>query len=112
MRSPHSRWCAISEDGKYWNSGSWQVSEGKADEFIERWTAFLTWTKEANADFLFARLLRDAADPDHFISFAAWGASDSMAAWKEKPEFAEHFGGCRALCEDIHASGYGLTASV
>ncbi|MBT2406104.1 MULTISPECIES: antibiotic biosynthesis monooxygenase family protein [unclassified Streptomyces] len=102
----------MSEESKYWSSGSWMVSEGKADEFIERWTAFLTWTKEANENFHYARLVRDVGDPGHFISFASWRDPDSMAAWKERPEFAEHFGGCRALCDDVQAGGYVLTVSV
>ncbi|WP_405598492.1 antibiotic biosynthesis monooxygenase [Streptomyces sp. NBC_01410] len=95
------------EETKYWASGSWHVAEDKAEEFIERWTTFLTWTREANEGFVTARLIHDLNDPDHFLSFAEWRDVDSLNAWKNKPEFAEYFGGCRALCSQMHAGNYG-----
>ncbi len=100
------------ENGKYWSSGNWHVSEGDEDEFIERWTAFLNWTKAENDGFLFARLVRDTTDPGHFVSFASWAGPEAMAGWQGKPEFAEHFGACRALCESVEAGGYVLAVSV
>ncbi|MEU8528729.1 MULTISPECIES: putative quinol monooxygenase [Streptomyces] len=102
----------MTEDSKFWASGNWRVSEGKEDEFVERWTAFLTWTKKDNEGFRFARLIRDAGEPGHFISFASWSDEESMAAWKTKPEFGEHFGACKALCDEMRAGSYVLAVSV
>lgn len=99
----------MTEQSKYMASGNWQVTGGKAAEFIDRWTEFLTWTKEANDGFRSARLIRDLQDPDHFVSFASWRDPAAMDAWKNKPEFAEHFGSCRALCEDMQGGGYQVT---
>jgi len=96
----------MTEQGKYYASGNWRVTDGMADQFIDSWTAFLTWTQKANDGFLQARLIRDLQDPNHFVSFAAWRDPAAMSAWKEKPEFAEHFGNCRALCTDMQAGGY------
>ncbi|MFG2334702.1 antibiotic biosynthesis monooxygenase family protein [Streptomyces sp. NPDC048604] len=102
----------MTDDSKFWQSGSWRVSEGKEDEFVERWTAFLTWTKKENDGFLFARLIRDTAAQGHFVSFASWRDAESIAAWKSRPEFGEHFGACKALCDEMQASGYVLAVSV
>ncbi|WP_405808026.1 antibiotic biosynthesis monooxygenase [Streptomyces sp. NBC_00210] len=102
----------MAEDTRYWASGSWHVTDGKADEFIERWTEFLTWTKQANEGFLTARLVHDLSDPNHFVSFAAWRDLDSLSGWREKPEFERLFGGCRALCTNMHGSNYEVAVVV
>jgi heme-degrading monooxygenase HmoA len=102
----------MTEHGRYWASGNWRVTEGKAEEFIARWTEFLTWTKDETDGFETARLIRDLQDPDHFVSFASWRDPASMGAWKNRPEFAEHFGSCRALCTDMQGGGYQLVRAV
>lgn len=102
----------MTEQGAYWASGNWRVTDGKAEEFIARWTEFLTWTKAANDGFETARLIRDLQDPQHFVSFASWRDPESMAAWKNRPEFVEHFGSCRALCTDMQGGGYQLARAV
>ncbi|POX50256.1 hypothetical protein C3489_22720 [Streptomyces sp. Ru71] len=102
----------MSEANKFWSSGSWRVSEGKSEEFETRWAAFLDWTKEANEGFLFARLIHDLSDPNHYVSFASWRDTESMKAWQDKPEFAEHFGACRSLCEEMQAGGFVLARAV
>jgi heme-degrading monooxygenase HmoA len=99
-------------ENKHWTSGNWQVSEGKAEEFIDRWRVFLTWTKDENKGFLGARLVRDLANPSHFVSFASWEDLDAMRAWQGRPEFAERFTACRALCDDMHSGGYELTVEL
>lgn len=102
----------MTDDGKFWSSGNWRVSEGKEDEFIERWTAFLTWTKKENEGFLSARLIRDTAEPRHFISFASWRDAEAISAWKGKPEFGEHLGACKVLCDEMQAASYATAVSV
>jgi heme-degrading monooxygenase HmoA len=87
-------------------SGSWYVTEGKEDEFVERWTEFLGWTREDHSSFVEASLIRDEKDGRHFISFARWENPDARAAWKESPGFMERFSACRALCDDLQASDY------
>lgn len=100
------------QENKHWSSGSWQVREGKADEFVERWREFLTWTKEANKGLLGARLIRNLSSPSTFVSFAAWEDLDSMRAWQGSPEFAERFSACRELCDDMQSGGYELTCDI
>ena len=100
------------QENKHWSSGSWQIKEGHADEFVERWREFLTWTKAENTGFLGARLIRHLAEPNSFVSFAAWQDLDSMRAWQGSPEFAERFSACRALCDDMRSGGYQLAVTI
>ncbi|KPI07450.1 Antibiotic biosynthesis monooxygenase [Actinobacteria bacterium OV450] len=102
----------MSESDRYWTAGNWHVSEGREDEFIERWTAFMTWTDAAVGGFLSARLVRDTADPAHFVSFASWRDPEAIGTWQRKPDFHELFGECRALCDGVDAGGYVLAADV
>ncbi|MFC7446350.1 antibiotic biosynthesis monooxygenase family protein [Rhodococcus daqingensis] len=102
----------MTEQSRYWASGNWRVADGKADEFVERWAEFLTWSKEANDGFLSARLIRDRQDPNHFVSFAAWRDPESMDAWKAQPGFAERFSSCRELCADMQGGNYELACAV
>ncbi|MCX5150556.1 antibiotic biosynthesis monooxygenase [Streptomyces sp. NBC_00320] len=101
----------MSDDGTYWSSASWQVTEGKADEFIARWTDFLNWTNETTDGVLSGRLVRDAGDPHHFLSFGSWRDADAIDAWRADPQFAVHFGACRAVCEDVRAASYEVVVS-
>ncbi|MDI2127538.1 putative quinol monooxygenase [Yinghuangia seranimata] len=102
----------MAEHSPVWVSGNWHVADGNGEEFISRWTAFLTWTRDANDGFVHARLLRDQRDPNHFVSFAAWRDADARGAWQDRPDFAEYIGRCRELCADMTSSGYELAAAV
>ncbi|MEY9849931.1 antibiotic biosynthesis monooxygenase family protein [Streptacidiphilus sp. MAP5-3] len=99
-------------ENKHWASGNWQVSDGKTEEFIERWRAFLTWTRDENKGFLGARLIRDLANPSHFVSFASWEDLATLRAWQGRPEFAESVAACRALCDDVRSGVYELAVDV
>lgn len=87
-------------------SGTWKVTEGKADEFIERWTEFLQWARKTQPSLITVSLLRDTNDPRHFVSIAEWTDAASRKAWKDSDGFAEHFGAARALCDDMYGSDY------
>ncbi|NWF26889.1 antibiotic biosynthesis monooxygenase [Streptomyces sp. PKU-EA00015] len=100
------------EELKHWSSGNWHVTEGKADDFIDAWTEFLAWTKGANEGFVKARLIRDLSDPNHFVSFSAWRSPEAMSEWQGKPEFADLFGKCRALCDDMTSGIYESTVTL
>lgn len=99
------------QENKHCSSGKWQVKEGSADEFIERWREFLTWTKEAH-QCLGARLIRDLRSPNSFVSFATWQDLDSMRAWQGDPEFKERFDAACILCEDMQSGGYEMVVDI
>ena len=91
---------------EHYASGNWHVQEGKEDEFITRWTEFLEWTRKDHPALESARLIRDAGDLRHFISFAMWKDPDARAAWKESSGFAQRMGACRQLCDEFYGSDY------
>jgi heme-degrading monooxygenase HmoA len=93
-------------------SGSWYVMQGKENEFVDRWTEFLTWTRKTQPALVEASLIRDEHDARHFISFARWQDAGARNAWKESPEFMERFTACRSLCEDFQASDYGRLVAI
>jgi heme-degrading monooxygenase HmoA len=93
-------------------SGDWHVRPGREDEFVAGWTEFLEWTKANAPGFLGARLIRDAEDGTHFISFAEWASPAVRQAWRGLPEFPIKFGACRALCDEMRGRDYELAAAV
>ncbi|MEV6211174.1 antibiotic biosynthesis monooxygenase family protein [Kitasatospora sp. NPDC051914] len=100
------------QENEHWSSAYWEVSEGRAEEFVERWQEFLTWTKAEAEGFFGARLIRSLGDPYHFVSFAAWRDVDAMRSWQSRPEFAERFGACHALCKNVRSGGFELAVSI
>jgi heme-degrading monooxygenase HmoA len=93
-------------------SGDWRVRKGSEDEFVQRWTEFLEWTKANVPGFIGARLIRDADEASHFISFAEWEDPDARQNWRGLPEFATKMGACRALCDEMRGANYDLAAAV
>lgn len=90
----------------YYASGTWQVTPGREEQFVQRWTEFLTWSRDTFPSLVEAHLLRDSSVPDHFVSFAAWSEPADRAAWKQSDGFAERFMACRALCDTMSGSDY------
>jgi len=97
---------------EHYASGTWQVKEGREEQFVERWTAFLQWTRKDHPAMLAATLLRDRNVPGHYLSFAEWTDEPSRAAWKQDPHFAALFGACHELCEHMTGSDYDRVATV
>jgi heme-degrading monooxygenase HmoA len=90
----------------HYASGTWQVTPGCEEQFVQRWTEFLTWSRGTFPAMVEAHLLRDKTTPGHFVSFAGWTNPADRAAWKASPEFAERFMACRALCDTMSGSDY------
>jgi len=93
-------------------SGNWCVSPGREEEFVARWTEFLEWTRDSAPGLTAARLIHDADDPRHFISFATWESREALLRWRALPAFTEHLKACTALCDDFRGSNYSLAATV
>ena len=93
-------------------SGDWRVRPGSEDDFIARWTEFLDWTRESAPGLLSARLIRDADEPGHFVSFAEWQSLASLNAWRGLADFATKLGACRAICEDFRGTNYTLAVQI
>ena len=93
-------------------SGNWVVVAGRETEFVERWKDFLRWTREAAPGLITARLIQDASDQRHFVSFANWESEQALESWRAQPDFAAKLGACRALCEEFRGGNYMLAAAV
>jgi heme-degrading monooxygenase HmoA len=100
----------MGEGGSY-ASGNWLVNEGSEEEFVSRWREFLEWTRDNAGGFQEATLIRDTADPRHFVSFARWDDDESQSAWRSLPEFPEKLGACRELCADFQGGAFRQAAS-
>ena len=94
-----------------YTSGTWKVKPGEEDAFVDAWREFVSWASEMPGSGTF-RLVRDADDPSHFMSFAPWESHDAQHAWKELPEFPERIGRVRAHCEEFHPSVFELVTTV
>lgn len=97
---------------EHYASGSWQVKEGHEEEFVRRWTEFISWSRSTHPDLLVASLLHDRVEPGHFVSFAEWSDPTARESWKQTPEFAERFRACAALCETARGSDYDRVVTI
>ena len=97
---------------KHFASGDWVVAEGKEDEFLQRWTEFLQWTKAEAPGFLEAHLLRDDRNARHFVSLSEWSDEGARDAWRSHADFGQHLDAARSLCDDFSNSDYALATEV
>ncbi len=98
--------------GTFIASGSWQVQQGRADEFVGRWEELLLWTGENHPDLEFARLVRSESDDHSFLSFSVWPTVEARDAWKSSDGFSERFEACRELCADFRGSDFQTVAAI
>ena len=93
------------------------VNSGGTTDVVSRYNkatkgrSLTEWVKHLGDEDPVRRLdavksLGDSNDPDHFGSFASWRDAESMNTWKQRPEFAERFGDCRALCEETQDGNF------
>jgi heme-degrading monooxygenase HmoA len=101
----------MAQKGQPFTSGNWLVRAGHEDEFVERWTALTEWSLKEAKGAQFFYLIQDSRDRRHFLSFGAWDDSDSVRAWRGRPEFSELLGACRALCDEFEAHDYTLASA-
>jgi heme-degrading monooxygenase HmoA len=99
-------------EGIAYTSGDWTVKAGSEETFVGRWTEFVTWSKQNASGAGSFTLLRDAKEPQHFVSFGSWRDDASVQAWRERPEFMELLGSCRAVCEAFEGRDYRRVAAV
>jgi heme-degrading monooxygenase HmoA len=98
--------------GEHYASGNWRVKAGSEEEFMARWQTWLTESAKTVDGFGTARLLRDAGDAQHFLSFSDWADAGSRDRWKASPEFAKGMSSCRELCDDFQGADYSQVVSV
>ena len=97
---------------KQYASGDWVVAEGKEEEFLQRWTEFLQWTKAEAPGLIEAHLLRDEEDPRHFLSLSEWSDEGTRDAWRSNAGFRQRLDAARNLCDGFTNSDYELATEV
>lgn len=70
---------------------------GKEDEFILRWTDWVSWSRDQGLAAP-ALLLRDSESPHTFVSFGPWESIDAVRSWRSLPGYQERVA---RLCEVI-----------
>jgi len=98
--------------GSNWASGRWRVPMGKEEEFIERWTAWLSSTSKNVPGFRWARLLRSDDDLSVFISMSEWADTESLQAWQAAPGFEDGFAAARGLTGEFTGGNCHLASAV
>jgi heme-degrading monooxygenase HmoA len=84
--------------GELYTCAQWVVKEGKEQEFIEAWQAYVGETaKKFNVTH--ARLIQDAEIPKRFVSFGRWESKEMINAWRESDEFKRFFAKANELCD-------------
>ena len=79
----------MADTPQHWASGNWTVSEGREEEFIAAWKDWLGWSSQNIDGFVSATLIREIANPRHFVSFSPWRDAGTRDAWKSSGGFAE-----------------------
>ena len=72
---------------QYWGITVWDAKPGRQEEFVDRWTALVTWTLEAFPGNGPGRLSQDPDEPTRFSSVFGWEQRDQVEEWKSRPEF-------------------------
>jgi len=91
-------------------SRRWQVKDGKADEFIQRWSDWLQRTSQNIQGFRSARLLRAEDDPQRFTSVSEWHDEASRNAWQASPGYREGFESLGELCDEFMGGNFAVAA--
>ncbi|HJR44678.1 MAG TPA: antibiotic biosynthesis monooxygenase [Actinomycetota bacterium] len=112
MRGNTNRAGLDADTPNHYASGTWHVTPGKERDFIELWTDFLQWTREAHPALASATLIRNGTNESHFVSFAAWPEAAARDAWKQDPVWGEKHAALRALCSDFHGGDYNRLVTI
>jgi heme-degrading monooxygenase HmoA len=67
---------------------TWHVKEGNEEEFVRRWGEWAEWSRRQGL-VEDALLLRDAEDPQRFVSFGPWEGVVAIAGWRALPGYQE-----------------------
>src|SRR4051812_27302419 len=93
-------------------SGSWRPNAGQETAFVAAWTEFANWIATVDGVVEMPRLLRDANDPRHYMSYSRWRDAEAMDAWRKNPEFPDRMGRVRAHVEEFIPSDFELVVEV
>jgi heme-degrading monooxygenase HmoA len=87
-------------------SGNWMVTEGNEEAFVESWNLVAGWCLEHARGARSFHLIRDVANPRHFVSFGEWDELDDITVSRASPEFLRLFRKTQGLCDTFSGSDY------
>ena len=67
---------------------TWHVQPGMEDEFVERWRAWVDWSRRKGFKAQ-ALLLRDVENPQTFVSLGPWESVAAVRSWRTLPGYEE-----------------------
>lgn len=90
--------------GQHYSSGVWIAKPGREAEFVAAWQEFATWSLQTFEGGSWAKLLRDRAQANRFVSIGPWDSLEVIEAWRSHPGFAERVGRIRPMLESLEPS--------
>lgn len=90
--------------GQPFTHGTWTVTPGREQDFVAAWTELAEWTFREVPGGVWAKLLRDAAAPNRFVSFGPWESLEAIDRWRALPGWQERVGRLRELLDDFQPS--------
>ena len=90
--------------GEPYSMGVWIARAGREAEFVEAWREFAEWSLATIEGGRWARLLRDRAQANRFVSIGPWDSLERIEVWRSHPGFAERVGRIRELIESLEPS--------
>jgi quinol monooxygenase YgiN len=84
--------------------GVWTVIPGREDQFVAAWNEFAQWSRREAPGAGWAKLLRDSAQPNRFVTVGPWESRQAIEEWRALPGWQERIGRIRPLLERFEPS--------
>lgn len=91
----------MASEGQLYTLGIWKAKQGREAEFIDAWQAFADWTSASVPGAGAGTLLQHEGQPQKFVSFGPWHDAESVASWRQQPQFDQFVAKAHDLCEDF-----------
>jgi heme-degrading monooxygenase HmoA len=89
---------------------NWVVKEGREAEFVKRWSDWANWTRRQGLATQ-AMLLRDADDPQRFVSFGPWESMQAVRNWRAEAGYHERVARLREVVDHFEPRTLEVVAS-
>jgi pimeloyl-ACP methyl ester carboxylesterase/quinol monooxygenase YgiN len=97
---------------EHFASADYRVKEGKEEQLVATFKEWFEWTRREYDAFGSAKLIRDANDARHFVSWSSWKDAASRDAWRASEGFTRRLESVRALCDEFRGANYSLAVAV
>jgi heme-degrading monooxygenase HmoA len=98
--------------GQPYTSGVWIAKPGHETEFVAAWQEFAEWSMATFIGSSWAKLLRDHAQANRYVSIGPWASLEQINAWRAHPGFAERVGKIRQLIDSLEPATLEVVAGV